>query len=95
MMRRSAAMFVGSATSAAFTHWHQVGWCKLKHVSNSVLACPVRFISSKSRVHLSKDRDQVGLSAGRLVGFMKCTVLIGRAGFDTMPSIPNPTVCLR
>jgi len=38
-----------------------------------------------------KDRDQVGLSAGRPVGFMKCTVLIGRTGFSTRFSIPEPT----
>ena len=29
---------------------------------------PVRFVSSKSRLYLLKDRDQVGLSAGRTVG---------------------------
>ena len=40
------------------------------------------------------DRDPVGLSAGRSVGFWKWTVLIGRKGFNTRYSIPDPTLSL-
>ena len=52
---------------------------------NSVLAFLGTLISSKSRVYLLTDRDQVGQSASRSVGFSKWTVLIGRSGFDTRP----------
>ena len=50
--------------------------------------------SSKSRVYLLKDIDPVGQSASRSVGFSKWTVLIGRTGFDTISSIPDPTLSL-
>ena len=49
-------------------------------------------ISSKSRVYSLKDCDPFGLSVSRSVGFPKMTVLIGRTGFDTMYSIPDPTL---
>jgi len=49
---------------------------------------------SKSRVYSLKDRDPVGLSASRSVGLSKWTVLIGRTGFDTISSIPDPTLSL-
>jgi hypothetical protein len=52
-------------------------------------------ISSESMVYLLKDRDQVGQSASRSVGFSKWTVLIGRTGFDTISSIPDPTPSLK
>ena len=39
--------------------------------------------------------DPVGLSAGRSVGFPNWTVLIGRKGFDTICSIPDPTLILK
>jgi len=58
----------------------------------SVSALHVTLISSKSMVYLLKDHDPVGLSANRSVGFPKCTVLIGRTGFDTIPSVPDPTL---
>jgi len=61
---------------------------------NSVSAFLGTLISSKSRVYSLKDRDQVGQSASRSVGFSKWTVLIGRTGFDTIPSIPDPTLSL-
>jgi len=51
-------------------------------------------ISLTSRVCLLKDRNPVGPWASRSVGSWKQTVLIGLAGFDTIPSIPNPTLCL-
>jgi hypothetical protein len=59
---------------------------------NSVLGGYVTLISSKPKVCLLKDGDPVGLSASRSVGFQKCTVLIGRTGFDTIPSMPDPTL---
>jgi len=62
---------------------------------NSVSASRVTLISSKSRVYLLRDRDQVGLPAGRSVRFPKWTDLIGRAGFDTKNSIPDPTLSLK
>jgi len=49
-------------------------------------------IYSKSMVYLLKGRDPVGLSASRSAEFSKWTVLIGRTGFDTMASIPDPTL---
>jgi len=61
---------------------------------NSVSALPVTLISLKSRVYLLKDRDLVGLSVSRSVEFSKWAVLIGRTGFDTIPSIPDPTLSL-
>ena len=61
---------------------------------NSVPAFLGTLISSKSRVYLLKDRDRVGQSASRSVGFSKWTVLIGRTGFDTISSIPDPTLSL-
>jgi hypothetical protein len=63
-------------------------------VLNSVSAPRVTLRSSKSKVYLLKDRDAVGLSASRSVGFSKWTVLIGRTGFDTTSSIPDPTLSL-
>ena len=51
-------------------------------------------ISSKSRVYLLMNRDPVGQSASRSVGFYKWTVLIGRTGFDAISSIPDPTLSL-
>ena len=50
--------------------------------------------SSKSRVYLLKDRDQVGLPACRSVRFPKWTDLIGQTGSDTIYSIPDPTLSL-
>ena len=44
--------------------------------------------------YLLKDRDPVGLSASRSVGFSNRVVLIGRTGFDTTYSIPDPTLSL-
>ena len=55
----------------------------------------VPLISSKSRVYLLQDREPVVLSASRSVGFSKWTVLIGRMGFNIIPSIPDPTLSLR
>ena len=49
---------------------------------------------SKSRVYLLRDHEPAGLSASRSVGFPKWTFLIGRTGFDTIPSIPDPTLSL-
>ena len=46
------------------------------------------------QVYSLKDRDQVGLSAGRSVGFIKCTVLIGRTGLSTWFSVPDSTLSL-
>jgi hypothetical protein len=60
--------------------------------SNSVSEGSVPLISSKSRVCLPKDDDPVGLSLSRSVEPPKWTVLIGRTGFDTMYSIPDPTL---
>jgi hypothetical protein len=54
----------------------------------------VALISSKPRVDLLKDCDPVELSGSSLVGVPKWTVLIGRTGFDTMYSIPDPTLGL-
>jgi len=62
---------------------------------NSVSEGPVRLISLKSRVYLIKDRNPVGPSASRSVVFWKWTALIGRTVFDTIPSIPNPTLSLK
>ena len=61
---------------------------------NSLSAFLETLISSKPRVYLLNDRDQVGQSANRTVGFSKWTVLIGRTGFDTISSIPDPTLNL-
>jgi hypothetical protein len=55
---------------------------------NSVSAFQGTLISSKSRVYLLMDRDPVGQSASRSVGFSKWTVLIGGIRchiFDTRP----------
>ena len=65
-------------------------YTEFKHFSGVVT-----LIFSKSGVYLLKDRDTVGLSASRSVGFPKWTVLIGRTGFDTIPSMPDPTLSLR
>jgi hypothetical protein len=62
---------------------------------NSVSGRPVALISSKSRVYSLKDCNPAGPSASRSVGFTKWIVLIGRTGFDTMPSIPDPTLSFR
>jgi len=51
-------------------------------------------MSSNPRVYLLKDGYPVGQSASRSVGFSKWTVLIGRTGFGTIPSIPDPTLSL-
>jgi hypothetical protein len=60
---------------------------------------PVHFISSKSRVYSLKDRDPVGLSPSRSAGFSNWTVLMGmgmgRTAFDTISSIPDPTLSLK
>jgi hypothetical protein len=45
-------------------------------------------------VYLLKDLDPVGLSLSRLAELPKWTVVIGRTGFDTIPSIPDPTLSL-
>jgi len=55
---------------------------------------PVLLISSRSVVYLLRDRDPVGLSASRSAGFSKWTVLIGRTGFVTISSLPDPTLSL-
>ena len=55
----------------------------------------VTLISSKSRVYLLKDRDPVGLSDTWSAGVLFRTFLIGRTGFDTIPSIPNQTLSLK
>jgi len=52
-------------------------------------------ISSKSRDYLLKDYDPIGLSTRRSVDISKWTVLIGRTGFYTMYTIPDPTLSLR
>jgi len=62
---------------------------------NSVSAFQGTLISSKSRVYLLMDRDPVGQSASRSVGFSKWIVLIGQTGFDAISSIPDPTLSLR
>ena len=61
---------------------------------NSVSEGPVPPISSKSRVFLLKDCDPVGLSASRSVGFSIWTVLIGRTVFNTMLTVPDPTLSI-
>jgi len=58
-------------------------------VLNSVSASPGTPISSKSMIYLLEDRDQVGQTAIRKVGFSMCAVLIGRTGFGTISSIPQ------
>jgi len=46
----------------------------------------VRSYNRRTRTgHTLRDRDPVGLPASQSVGFSKCTVLIGRTGFDTKP----------
>jgi hypothetical protein len=45
-------------------------------------------------VNLLKDRHPVGLLASRWVGFSIWTVLMGRTGFNTMLSVPDPTLIL-
>ena len=60
-----------------------------------VMRNSVTLISSNPRVYVLKDRDPVGHSASRSVGFSKWTVSIGRTGFDTIPSILDPTLSLR
>jgi len=72
-----------------FKPLHVIG-CRL----NSVSALHVTLISSKSRVYLLKNRDPVGLLASRPVGFSKWAALIGRTGYDTTSSIPDPTLSL-
>jgi hypothetical protein len=52
----------------------------------------VTLISSEPRVYLLKEGDLVGLSASPSEEFPKWTVLIGRAGLDNIPSIPDPTL---
>ena len=61
---------------------------------NSVSAFTGTLISTKPRVYLLKDRDPVGQSASRSVGFSKYKVLIGRTTSDTIYSIPDPTLSL-
>ena len=61
---------------------------------NSVSEGLVPLISSNSRVYLPKDCDPVGLSVSRSVGFSKWAVVIGRTGFGTISSIPDPTLSL-
>ena len=55
---------------------------------------PVPLFSLESRVCILKDRNPVGPSASRPVGSWKWTALIGRTGFDTIHSTPNPTLSL-
>ena len=55
---------------------------------------PRNAVSSKSRVYLLKDGDPVGCSARRSVGLSKRTVHIGRTGFNTISSLPDPTQSL-
>jgi hypothetical protein len=62
---------------------------------NSVSGLHVTLISSESRVYQLKHSAQVGLSATQSVGLLKWTVLIGQTGFDTIPSIPDPTLSFR
>jgi len=47
---------------------------KRLHVLNSVPALPVPLSSSKSRVHLLKDHDPVGVSASRSVRFERDSI---------------------
>jgi len=74
--------------------FHDFGIGALVNYLNSVSEGHVLFISSRSRVYCLKDGDPVGLSASRSVGFPKWTVLIGGTGFDTIHSIPDPTLGL-
>jgi hypothetical protein len=64
------------------------------HLLNSVSALRVTLISSKLRVYLLKHRNPVGLSVSQSMGYSKRAVLIGRTGFDTTYSIPDPTLSL-
>jgi len=61
---------------------------------NSVSEGLVPLISSKSRAYLLQKYDPVGLSMSRSVELSIWTALIGRTGFDTMYSIPDPTLSL-
>jgi hypothetical protein len=94
---RMLGEFVGTVQPLA---WAQANGCPWEAITccadalNSVSALRVTLVSSKSRVYLLKDRDQVGQSASRSVGFSKWTVLIGRTGFDTISSLPDPTLSL-
>jgi len=67
---------------------------RIEDLLNSVSAFQGTLVSSKSRVYLLMDRDPVGQSASRSVGFSKWTVLIGRTGFDAISSVPDPTLSL-
>ena len=45
-------------------------------------------------VYLLKDRDPVGLPDTWSAGLLLWTVLIGRMGFDTISSLPNPILSM-
>ena len=75
-----------NVSKALFAGW--VGWFKL---SVGVTCHPYLL---DSRVYLLKDGNPVGLSASRSVRFSEWTVLIGRTGFGTIPSISDPTMSL-
>ena len=70
-------------TAFCWVHW-EVSVTKTAQVGLSV-GMTSRAYLLESRVYLLKDRDPVALSASRSAGFPKCTVLIGRTGFDTRP----------
>jgi hypothetical protein len=71
-----------------------MGKCRPPVSFYSVSGRPVSLISSTSRVYLLKDRDPVGLRAARSAVFPKWTILIARAGFDAISSIPDLTLSL-
>jgi len=52
----------------------------------------VALISLKPRVYILKNHDPVGLSPIRSAGILLWSVLIGRTEFDTITSIPDPTL---
>jgi len=79
----AAAVAIALMLRLAYASW-------LENLS-SVSARPVTLGSSESGIYLPKDRDQVGQSARRSVGFSDWTVLIGRTGFDTISWLPDPT----
>ena len=50
--------------------------------------------SVESLFSITPLRHPVGLSVSQWVEFSKWTVLIGRTGFDTILSVPDPTLSL-
>jgi hypothetical protein len=90
-----AQLKMGNGQFYGFNYLQSVSDTLARGFLNSVSAFQETLISSKPRVYLLKIRDQVEQSASRSVGHSKWTVLIGGTRFDTISSIPDPTLSSR